>query len=88
MAMADATEQVGTETDKKGRLVTSDGTPLRRALERANRRRKIAAFLLVSPLLAFILVFFAFPFAPIPVLKRLQGPWQGVDDLGWARSAP
>ena len=72
MAMADATEQVGTETDKKGRLVTSDGTPLRRALERANRRRKIAAFLLVSPLLAFILVFFAFPIA--------QMMWRSVDN--------
>ena len=72
MAMADATEQVGTETDKRGRLVTSDGTPLRRALERANRRRKIAAFLLVSPLLAFILVFFAFPIA--------QMMWRSVDN--------
>ena len=72
MAMADATDQIGTETDKRGRLVTSDGTPLRRALERANRRRKISAFLLVSPLLAFILIFFAFPIA--------QMMWRSVDN--------
>jgi len=72
MAMADAAEKVGTETDRKGRLVTSDGTPLRRALERANRRRKLTAFLLVSPLLAFILVFFAFPIA--------QMMWRSVDN--------
>lgn len=72
MAMADATKQSGTETDSKGRLVTSDGTPLRRALERANRRRKLSAFLLVSPLLAFILIFFVFPIA--------QMMWRSVDN--------
>lgn len=72
MAMADATKQSGTETDSKGRLVTSDGTPLRRALERANRRRKHSAFLLVSPLLAFILIFFVFPIA--------QMMWRSVDN--------
>jgi len=75
MAMADATAQdvqVGNETDKRGRLVTADGTPLRRALERSMRRRKIAAFMLVAPLLAFILIFFAFPIA--------QMMWRSVDN--------
>lgn len=72
MAIADATQQVGSQTDSKGRLITSDGTPLRRALERANRRRKLSAFMLVSPLLAFILVFFVFPIA--------QMMWRSVDN--------
>jgi putative spermidine/putrescine transport system permease protein len=75
MAMADATQddvQVGNTTDKRGRLVTSDGTPLRRALERSMRRRKLTAFLLVAPLLAFILIFFAFPIA--------QMMWRSVDN--------
>ena len=75
MAMADATEQdvaVGETTDKRGRLVTSDGTPLRRALERSMRRRKLTAFALVAPLLAFILIFFAFPIA--------QMMWRSVDN--------
>jgi len=75
MAMADATQddvQVGNTTDKRGRLVTSDGTPLRRALERSMRRRKLTAFMLVAPLLAFILIFFAFPIA--------QMMWRSVDN--------
>lgn len=72
MAVADAEDAIGTQTDSKGRLVTSDGTPLRRALERANRRRKLTAFALVAPLLAFILVFFAFPI--------LQMMWRSVDN--------
>ncbi|MCH8465754.1 MAG: ABC transporter permease [Roseinatronobacter sp.] len=70
--MADATAQTGSATDSRGRLLTSDGTPLRRALERANRRRKLTAFALVSPLLAFILIFFAFPI--------LQMMWRSVDN--------
>lgn len=72
MAMADATDQQGTATDSRGRLLTSDGTPLRRALERANRRRKLMALALVGPLLAFILIFFAFPIA--------QMMWRSVDN--------
>ena len=72
MAMADATDQQATATDSRGRLLTSDGTPLRRALERANRRRKLMALALVGPLLAFILIFFAFPIA--------QMMWRSVDN--------
>ncbi|MFN7003737.1 MAG: ABC transporter permease [Roseinatronobacter sp.] len=73
--MADATVHGSVaemSTDKHGRLLTSDGTPLRRALERANRRRKLTAFALVAPLLAFILIFFAFPIA--------QMMWRSVDN--------
>lgn len=72
MAMADATAQTGSATDSRGRLLTSDGTPLRRALERANRRRKLTALALVAPLLLFILTFFAFPIA--------QMMWRSVDN--------
>ncbi len=75
MAIQHATSEegaIGTATDSRGRLVTSDGTPLRRALERANRRRKLTALALVGPLLAFILIFFAFPIA--------QMMWRSVDN--------
>ncbi len=42
-------------------LTTADGTPLKVSLARAMRRRRIAAFLLVVPLLAFVLVTFLLP---------------------------
>ncbi|SME88685.1 putative spermidine/putrescine transport system permease protein [Tistlia consotensis] len=44
-------------------LTTADGTPLRRALHRAERRAKIRAFLLVTPLLVFLAVTFIYPIA-------------------------
>jgi putative spermidine/putrescine transport system permease protein len=42
-------------------LAAADGRPLRAALARANRGARLRAFLLVAPLLAFILVTFAAP---------------------------
>jgi len=60
MAVADAELMPEGKPEK---LVTADGTPLRRALERANRRRKLAAFLLVAPLLLFIMTIFVWPIA-------------------------
>ena len=42
-------------------LTTADGTPLRKALARAMRRARINAFLLVAPLLLFVVVTFAVP---------------------------
>lgn len=42
-------------------LTTVDGTPLKQALVRAMRRAKINAFLLVVPLLLFVVVTFAMP---------------------------
>ncbi len=75
MAQADAgpalTGASGSGRSRSG-LVTADGTPLRRALERAERRRKLAAFLLVAPLLAFLLVVFIFPIG--------QMMWRSVDN--------
>jgi putative spermidine/putrescine transport system permease protein len=49
-------------TDTAGPVMTTaDGTPLKQALARATRRSKIRAFLLVAPLLLFILVTFIIP---------------------------
>lgn len=42
-------------------LTAADGTPLKTALARANRQARIRAFLLVLPLLLFVVVTFAFP---------------------------
>ncbi|TRW96788.1 ABC transporter permease [Paracoccus sp. M683] len=46
-----------------GPLTTADGQPLGRALRRSQRRAKRRAFLLVLPLLAFILITFVVPIA-------------------------
>ncbi len=51
-----------------GILTTSDGRPLKAALARAQRRAKWRAFLLVLPLLAFVLVTFVVPIGTM--LKR------------------
>ena len=51
--MAQATGDLG--------ITTADGTPLKVALARASRRSKIRAFLLVAPLLFFILITFIVP---------------------------
>ena len=44
-------------------LVTADGIPLKISLARAQRRSKIVAFLMVLPLLTFILIAFLIPIA-------------------------
>jgi len=81
MAQADATALAGElREDRAGRLQTADGTPLKAALRRAERRRKIAAFLLVAPLLFFILTFFVFPIA--------QMMWRSVDNPQVVRALP
>lgn len=49
-------------------LTTADGRPLTRALARSQRRARIRAFLLVLPLLAFILLTFVVPIGQM--LKR------------------
>ncbi|EFL89148.1 ABC transporter permease [Ahrensia sp. R2A130] len=45
----------------KGPLTTADGTPLKAALGKAQRQARIRAFILVAPLLAFILITFIAP---------------------------
>ena len=44
-----------------GTLRTADGVPLKRSLRRATFRRRVRTFLLVVPILAFILVAFVLP---------------------------
>jgi putative spermidine/putrescine transport system permease protein len=50
-------------------LTTGDGTPLKTALAQATRRARIRAFLLVVPLLLFVVVTFAFPIAQMLYLS-------------------
>jgi putative spermidine/putrescine transport system permease protein len=42
-------------------ILTTDGIPLSISLKKAERRNKIKAFLLVAPLLFFILISYVFP---------------------------
>jgi putative spermidine/putrescine transport system permease protein len=42
-------------------LLTTDGIPLKQSLRKAERRNKLRAFLLVFPLLLFIIVTFVMP---------------------------
>ncbi len=73
MAQADAgVAPLSMGRPRKEKLVTADGMPLKRALQRAERRRKLAAFLLVAPLLAFLLTVFIFPIG--------QMMWRSVDN--------
>ena len=48
------------ETEIK-QILTSDGEPLEQSLKKAERRNKIKAFLLVAPLLLFLLITYIFP---------------------------
>ena len=47
-------------TDTK-QILTSDGLPLAQSLKKAERINKIKAFLLVAPLLFFLLITYIFP---------------------------
>ncbi|MCC5988705.1 MAG: ABC transporter permease [Pararhodobacter sp.] len=81
MAQADAGAlDQNASVEPTGRLRTADGRPLKSALRRAQRRRKITAFLLVTPLLVFILGFFVFPIA--------QMMWRSVDNPQVVRALP
>ena len=50
-----------TDVDASGGALTNDGIPLKRSLAKALRRDKLRAFLLILPLLAFVVVSFIFP---------------------------
>jgi putative spermidine/putrescine transport system permease protein len=81
MAQADATALTpDAPAARPGRLQTADGVPLKAALRRSERRRKVTAFLLVTPLLLFILAFFVFPIA--------QMMWRSVDNPHVVRALP
>ena len=48
-------------TDAPGTIVAADGRPLKASLNRALRREKMRAFLLILPLLAFVVISFIAP---------------------------
>lgn len=48
-------------TDATGPMIAADGRPLKASLNRALRRQKLRAFLLISPLLFFIMLTFIVP---------------------------
>ena len=48
-------------TTQKGPVLAADGTPLKRSLERALRRQKLRALMLIAPLLLFVLITFILP---------------------------
>lgn len=51
------------ETTPSGPMLAADGTPLKKSLQRALRRQKIRALMLIAPLLLFILITFIAPIA-------------------------
>ena len=51
---------MSSETQK---ILTTDGVPLEVSLKKAEKRNKIKAFLLVAPLLLFLLITYIFPIA-------------------------
>jgi putative spermidine/putrescine transport system permease protein len=55
---------------------------LRRQLRRAERRRQVMAFLLVAPLLAFILIFFVLPIGKMLLLSVYSGEMREVMPRG------
>ncbi|MFD1795327.1 ABC transporter permease [Paracoccus aurantiacus] len=63
-----------------GPLTTADGQPLNRALSRASRKARWRAFMLVAPLLLFIVVTFAFPIG--------QMLYRSIHNDGFAANMP
>ncbi|GLT08436.1 hypothetical protein GCM10007928_06670 [Sulfitobacter porphyrae] len=57
----DSPEQGGKKSD--GKIRAADGTSLKRSLNRALRRQKLRALILIAPLLIFVLVTFIAPIA-------------------------
>ncbi|MEM8842839.1 MAG: hypothetical protein AAGD47_13795 [Pseudomonadota bacterium] len=56
-----------------GPMLAADGTPLKRSLARALRQQKLRAFLLVAPLLFFILIAFVAPIADM-LFRSIENP--------------
>ena len=52
-----------TNSTSNGPMLSADGTPLKKSLERALRRQKLRALALVAPLLLFVLISFIAPIA-------------------------
>ena len=47
--------------DTANKILTSDGVPLEESLKKAEKKNKVKAFLLVAPLLLFLLITYIFP---------------------------
>lgn len=58
-----ALEAERAEKEHTGPMLAADGTPLKRSLNRALRRQKLRALLLIAPLLIFVLITFIAPIA-------------------------
>lgn len=73
MTQSDGT-QGGADTSNmvNGQMVTVDGKPLKASLKRAERKRTLVAFLLVAPLLTYLLISFILPIG--------QMMWRSVDN--------
>ncbi|MDF2234284.1 ABC transporter permease [Albimonas sp. CAU 1670] len=65
MAEATANEEFAPDENRSrsGQLLAADGTPLKASIRRSERRARLRAFLLVAPLLAFVLLSFIAPIA-------------------------
>ena len=48
-------------SSKSQKILTTDGIPLEESLKKAERKNKIKAFLLVAPLLLFLIITYVFP---------------------------
>ena len=83
------------ETEIK-QILTSDGVPLEQSLKKAERINKIKAFLLVAPLLLFLLITYIFPIGEMltrsvddkMVTNMLPKTFKAMEKLGWTRIAP
>jgi len=77
-------------TPAPGTLTTADGKPLKAALAAAQARAKRRAFLLVVPLLAFILVSFVFPIAQMLYRSVYNPAFSGnmPELVQWFKSNP
>ncbi len=70
----------GSPTDARGALLAADGTPLKAKLRESMRTSRRRAFMLVLPLLLFVLASFV-----VPILMLL---WQGVYNSTYATDMP
>ncbi|BDY14276.1 hypothetical protein Sulfitobl28_02460 [Sulfitobacter pontiacus] len=61
--MSDTADATNDTPEQTGPMLAADGTPLKRSLNRALRRQKLRALLLIAPLLIFILITFIAPIA-------------------------
>ena len=62
-----------TDATAQDAMITADGTPLKVSLNRALRREKLRALMLIAPLLIFILVSFIFPIGDMLIRSVQNG---------------